>query len=109
MSFSRSGHLIKFLLLETSIIRAGLPFLVKLIDLVNSVIISNALTQMVNFQTWITDCVSHSYALLHLFFSSDAGICSTMDFPPLEILIMLLSQFPFIFHHIHNGMPRFIV
>ena len=25
-----------------------------------------------------------------------------------EILILLLSQFPLTFHHIHNGMPRFI-
>ena len=25
-----------------------------------------------------------------------------------EILIMLLSQFPFTFHQIHNRMPRFI-
>ena len=25
-----------------------------------------------------------------------------------EILIILLSQFPFTFHQIHNGMPRFI-
>ena len=25
-----------------------------------------------------------------------------------EILIMLLSQFPLTFHHIHNGMPCFI-
>ena len=25
-----------------------------------------------------------------------------------EILIMLLSQFPLTFHHIHNGMPHFI-
>ena len=25
-----------------------------------------------------------------------------------EILIMFLSQFPLIFHQIHNGMPRFI-
>ena len=76
-----------FLSLETltSIIRTGLPILVELIDLVNSYnfSISNDLTQMVNFPTQIPDCDSHSPALLDLFLSSDASICSTMAFPPL--------------------------
>ena len=45
--------------------------------------ISNDLTQMVNFPTWIPDCDSHSPALLDLFLSSDASICSTMAFLPL--------------------------
>ena len=45
--------------------------------------ISNDLTQMVNFPTRIPDCDSHSPALLDLFLSSDACICSTMAFPPL--------------------------
>ena len=40
--------------------------------------ISNDLTQMVNFPTQIPDCDSHIPALLDLFFSSDASICSTM-------------------------------
>ena len=83
-----------------SIIRTGLSILVELIDLMNcynSVIISNDLTQMVNFPTWIPDCDSHGPALLNLFLTSDASICSTM-----------LSQFPLTFHQIHNGMPRFI-
>ena len=40
--------------------------------------ISNDLTQMVNFPTRIPDCDSHSPALLDLFISSDASICSTM-------------------------------
>ena len=39
---------------------------------------------MVNFPTRIPDCDSHSPALLDLFLSSDASICSTMAFPPLE-------------------------
>ena len=46
--------------------------------------ISNHLTQMVNFPTWIPDCDSHSPALLDLFLLSDASICSTMAFPPLR-------------------------
>ena len=45
--------------------------------------ISNNLIQIVNFPTWIPDCDSHSPALLDLFISSDASICSTMAFPPL--------------------------
>ena len=39
---------------------------------------------MVNFPTWIPDCDSHSPALLDLFISSNASICSTMAFPPLR-------------------------
>ena len=45
--------------------------------------ISNDLTQMVNFPTRIPDCDSQSRALLDLFISSDASICSTKAFPPL--------------------------
>ena len=46
--------------------------------------ISNDLTQMVNVPNRIPDCDSHSPALLYLFLSSDASICSTMTFPPLR-------------------------
>ena len=85
MRFSQSTDLLKFLSLETltSIIRTGLLILVKLIELVNSVIIfiisviistvitSNDLTQMVNFPTWIPDCESHSpscfFRFIHFF------------------------------------------
>ena len=45
--------------------------------------ISNGLTQMVNITTRIPDCDPHSPALLDLFLSSDASICSVMAFPPL--------------------------
>ena len=38
---------------------------------------------MVNFPTQIPDCDSHSPALLDLFLSSNASICSTMAFAPL--------------------------
>ena len=44
--------------------------------------ISNDRTQIVNFPTRIPDCWSHSPALLDLFISCDASICSTMAFPP---------------------------
>ena len=44
---------------------------------------SNDPTQMVNFPIWIPDCDSHSPALLDLYISSDASICSTKAFLPL--------------------------
>ena len=52
---------------------------------------------MVHFPTRTPDGDSHSPALLDLLISSDASIRSTMTFPPLGILIMLLSQFPLTF------------
>ena len=60
--------------------------------------ISNDLTQMVNFPTWIPDCDSHSPALLDLFLSSDTSICSTMAFPPLgnsdHVVVSVSIDFP---------------
>ena len=41
---------------------------------------SNDLTQMLNFTNCISDCDSHSPALLDLFISSYSSICSTMAF-----------------------------
>ena len=64
------------------IIRTGSHILAKLIDLVDSVIIANDLTSMVNSSMWIPDCDSHRTVLLDLFICSDAGICSTVAFPP---------------------------
>ena len=82
------------------LLRTGLPILVEVIDLMNSVIIfliSNDLTKMVNF-TWISDCDSHSPVLLDLFISSDASICSTMAFPQLRnsdhVVISVSIYFP---------------
>ena len=70
--------------------------------------ISNDLTQMVKFPTRIPDCDSHSRALLDLFISSDASICSTMAFPPLGNSGHVLSRFPLTFYQLHNEMPHFI-
>ena len=60
--------------------------------------ISNDLTQMVNFPTWIPDCDSHSPTLLDLFISSDASISSTMAFPPLgnsdHVVVTVSIDFP---------------
>ena len=63
---------------------------------------------MVNLPTRIPDCGSHSLALLDLFISSGASICSTMAFPPLENSDHVLSQFPLTFHQIHKEILRFI-
>ena len=53
---------------------------------------------MVNFPTRIPDCDSHSPALLDLFISSDASICSTMAFPPLgnsdHVFVSVSIDFP---------------
>ena len=60
--------------------------------------ISNNLAQTVNFPTRIPDCDSHSPALLDLFISSDASICSTMAFPPLgnsdHVVVSVSIDFP---------------
>ena len=59
---------------------------------------SKDLTQIVNFPTRIPDCDSHSPALLDLFISSDASICSTMAFPPLgnsdHVVVSVSIDFP---------------
>ena len=53
---------------------------------------------MVNFPTRIPDCDSHSPALLDLFLTSDASICSTMAFPPLgnfdHVVVSVSINFP---------------
>ena len=59
---------------------------------------SNDLTQVVNFPTRIPDCDPHSPALLDLFISSDASICSKMTFPPLgnsdHVVVSVSIDFP---------------
>ena len=78
----------------TSIIKAGQPILVELIDLVNSVIFSNGLSQMVNFPTRIPDLDSHSPTLQYFFLSSDAS----MAFLPLgkfdHVVVSVSIDFP---------------
>ena len=82
-----------------SVIRTGLPILVELIDLVNSAIIF--LSQITSLR-WLTFLLgsqtnSHSPALLDLFISSDASICSTMAFPPFRnsyVVVSVSVDFP---------------
>ena len=61
-------------------------------------VITNDLTQIVNFPTQIPDCDSHNPALLDLFISSDASICSRMAFPPLRnsdhVVVSVSINFP---------------
>ena len=84
MRFSQSTHLLMFLSLET------LTFIIRTLP--------NDLTQMVNFPTRIPECDPHSPALLNLFISSGASICSTIAFPPLgnsdHIVVSVSIDFP---------------
>ena len=71
---------------------------------------------MVNFLTRIPNCDSHSPALLNLFISSEAIICSTMALPPLgnsdhvvvpvSIDLPSYSQWDAPFHCIAYGYSR---
>ena len=108
--FSRSTHLLMFLSLKTltSIIKTGLPILVELINLVNSVIIFLSqmtllrwLTFLLGFQTVILIVLLFWISFFHLM------LVFVLQWLSLhwEILIMLLSQFPLTFHQIHNGCP----
>ena len=67
-------------------------------ELCHNFCISNDLTQMVDFRTRIPDCDFHSPALLDIFLSSDARICSTMAFPPLgnsyHVVVSVSIDFP---------------
>ena len=70
-------------------------------ELCYSFSISNNLTQMFNFPTWIPDSdqtVSDFPVLVDLFIFSDASICSTMAFPPLgnsdHVVVSVSTDFP---------------
>ena len=66
--------------------------------MVNTVIMSHVLTQMVIFPIWIPDCDSYSPAFLGLFLRPDASICSTMAFPPFgnsgHVVVSVFIDFP---------------
>ena len=53
---------------------------------------------MVNFPSWMPDCGCHCPALLDLFISFDASICSTMAFPRLgnsvHVAVPVSIEFP---------------
>ena len=103
MRFSQPTHLQICLFLETltSIIRTGLPILMILINLVNSVIMflfQMTLLRWFSFLLRSPGCDSDSPALLDLFLSSGSSICSTMAFTPLEnsdhVVVSVAIDFP---------------
>ena len=53
---------------------------------------------MGNFPTPIPECDFHNPAPLYLFISSDASICSTIAYPPLEdsdhVVVSVSVEFP---------------
>ena len=101
MRLSRSTHLL-CLSLETLmfIIRTGLPILTELIDPANSVIMFLSQTTLLRWLTFLlgSQTVILSPALLDIFISSDASICSTMTFPPLgnsdHLVVSVFIDFP---------------
>ena len=70
--------------------------------------ISNDFTEMVNFVTWIptVNCPVLLF-WIYLFLLMLVFVLQWLSLH-WEIQIMFLSQFPLIFHQIHNGVPRFI-
>ena len=89
----------------TSILRTGLPIVVELIHLVNSVIIF--LSQMTLLR-WLTFLFGSQNVILISLLYWIFFFLVLQYFSLWEILIMLLSQFPLTFYQIHNGMPCFI-
>ena len=113
MRFSQSTHLPMFLSLDTltSIIRTGLPILVELINVVNSVIMF--LSQMTLLKWLFFLLASQAVILMVLlfwiyFFPLTLVFVLQWLSLHLEIQIMLLSQFPLTFYHIHNRIPCLI-
>ena len=110
MRFSQPTHLQICLFLETltSIIRTGLPILVILIDLVNSVIMflfQMTLLRWFSFLLRSPGCDSDSPALLDFSLSSVVRICYTIAIPPLwnsdHVVVSLSIDF-------QSYSPRFI-
>ena len=100
MRFSRSTHLLMCLSLETltSIIKTGLPTLVELIDLVNSVIIFLSQTTLLRWLTFLlgSQTVILTVLLFWIYFFS--SICSAKVFPPLgnsdHVVVSVSIVFP---------------
>ena len=113
MRFSQLTHLLMFLSLETlmSVIRTGLPILVELIDLVNSVIIFLSQMTLLRWLMLLLGCQAVILILL-LFWIYFFLLMLVLVLQWLslhwKIQIMLLSQFPVTFHQTHNGMSRFV-
>ena len=112
MRFSRSTYLLMLLSLEIlkSIIRTGLPILVELIDLVKSVVIYLSQMTLLRCLTFLLE--SQTVILIVLLFWIYfflLALVFVLQWLSLhwEILIVL-PQFPLIYHQIHKWMPCFI-
>ena len=94
-----------------SVIRTGLPILVELIDLVNSVIIFLSQMTLLRWLMLLLGCQAVILILL-LFWIYFFLLMLVLVLQWLslhwKIPIMLLSQFPVTFHQTHNGMSRFV-
>ena len=113
MRFSQSTHLLMFLSLETltSIIRTGLPILVELIDLVNSVIIFLSKTTLPRWLTFLLESLTAIFTvLLFWIYFFLLMIVFVLQWLSLhwEILTMLLSQFPLTFQETQSSMTCLI-
>ena len=75
------------------------------LDLVNSAVIFLSLTTLLR---WLSQTVILTVLLfwIYLFLLMLVFVLQRLSLHS-EILIMLLSQFPLTYHHIHNGMSRF--
>ena len=95
----------------TFIIRSDFHILVELIDLVNSVIIFVTQMTLLRWWTFLLGSQAVIFTLLlfwiYLFLLTLVFVLQWISFHR-ENLIILLSQFPLTFHHIHNRMPCFI-
>ena len=95
----------------TFIIRTDLPILVELINLENSVILFLSQTTLIRWLTFLLGSQTVILTVLlfwiYLFLLTLVFVLQRL-FLHWKILILLLAQFPLTFHHILNGMPRFI-
>ena len=111
MRFFRSTCLLMCLSLETStsIIRTGLSILVELIDMVNCY--NFCQTTLLRWLTFLIKCqtviVTVLFFWIYFFLLTLVFVLRWLCLH-WESLIVLLSQFPLTFHHIHDEMPRFI-
>ena len=94
------------------IIRTDLPILVKLTNLVNSIIIFLSQVTLLRWLTFLLGCQAVILiVLLFWMYFLLLMLVFVLQWPSrhLEILIMLLSQFPLTFHQIPNWISPFTV
>ena len=109
MRLSQSTHPLMCLSLGTFMIRTGLPILVELVDLVNSVVIFLSQTTLLR---WLTFLLGSQTVILTVLLFWIYLFLLTVVFVLLRLSlrwrVIMLYQFPLTFHHIHYRMPPFI-